>query len=523
MKKISAYLSVVLFFLILMSGCIKNDLPYPRIRQVIYTLEARGEEKPALIDSTDLVATVYLDERVDIESVSFREFTYSAGAECSDDLLKGTFDLSRPLLIVLHKYYDYQWIIKAEQNIIRYFDIEGQIGETEIDSEAHTIKVKLPESADLSELNLERIKLGPAQITQLTPEIVPGKINLSKPMRVAVFCHGRTEYWFIEAEKTKMVVSTTAADAWSEVVWVYGQGPADGKNGFQYKATGTDNWINVPENEVTGAQGVFHCRIPHLKPLTEYTVRAVSGDNYGNEIKVTTTSTADIPDADFEQWWLNGKIWCPWNQNGERFWDTGNTGTAVMGQSNVVPTDYTPTGTGKAAELSTGFFGIAGIGKLGAGSIYTGAFVKVDGTNGILDFGRPWTLRPTKLHGYYRYKSATINYASTEWADLKGRPDSCHIYVALTDWTAPYQIRTNPKTRNLFDKNASYVIAYGELIRGDSMDNYEEFTITLDYRDVLKTPSYLQITCAASKYGDYFTGGVGSTLWVDQFWFDWDY
>ena len=188
-----------------------------------------------------------------------------------------------------------------------------------------------------------------------------------------------------------------------------------------------------------------------------------------------------------------------------------------------MPTDHTVTGTGQAAELNTKFVGIFGLGKLGAGSIYTGSFKKVDGTNGILDFGRPWTLHPTKLRGYYQYKTAIIDYTNAEMEYLKGRPDSCHIYVALTDWTAPYEIRTNPNNRQLFNKDADYVLAYGELIFGGTMDNYEYFEIELKYKDSAVKPSYLQITCAASKYGDYFTGGAGAVLYVDEFSFDYDY
>lgn len=512
-----------LFVLAIGSGCIKNDIPYPHIKQLILSLSADGEIRRADIDSTQLVATVYLDEDVDIEKVSFNEFSYTDGAECSVNLLEGEYDLSRPFVVTLHKYYDYQWLIVGSQDILRYFEVEGQIGDTEINADACRVVVKVPESADLSALVLRRVKLGPAGITTITPALEPGVIDLSKPMIVDVISHGRTQKWMIMAERTTQIVATTGADAWANVVWVYGQGQAERNNGFEYKKAGESTWTKVPEQYVTTNQGVFFCYIPHLESLTEYVVRAVSEGEPGNEIKVTTTATEDIPDGDFEQWWLNGKIWCPWNKDGLQFWDTGNTGTAVLGQSNAVPTDYTPTGTGKAAELSTGFFGIAGIGKLGAGSIFTGKFAKVDGTNGILNFGQPWRLRPTRLKGYFRYKTANINYASTEFTDLKGRPDTCHIYVALTDWTAPYEIRTNPKNRNLFDKNASYVIAYGDLQCGETMDAYAEFTIDIDYRDKLKEPSYLLITCAASKYGDYFTGGVGATLWVDNLYFEWDY
>lgn len=54
------------------------------------------------------------------------------------------------------------------------------------------------------------------------------------------------------------------------------------------------------------------------------------------------------------------------------------------------------------------------------------------------------------------------------------------------------------------------------------MDSYEEFEIKLDYRDTSRVPTYLLITCASSRYGDYFTGGTGAVLYVDQFSFDWD-
>ena len=52
--------------------------------------------------------------------------------------------------------------------------------------------------------------------------------------------------------------------------------------------------------------------------------------------------------------------------------------------------------------------------------------------------------------------------------------------------------------------------------------SYKDFTIELDYRDMTRTPKYIVITACASKYGDYFTGGVGSTLWVDEFEFVYD-
>ena len=518
--------NILLPLLLLAAGsCIHNDLPYPRLPQNILAIAAAGEASPARIDSADFTVKLFLNEEADIQAVRFTEFKYSPDATCNKDLLEGTWDLSVPMTVELRLYQSYQWMISAEQTIERYFSVAGQIGETVIDAVGRRIIVSMPEKADLSKVEVTSIKLGPANITTLTPAVAQGSsIDLNTPFRLDVTAWGRTEDWTIYAQRTEQAVTTTSADPWSMVVWAYGEGSADADNYFEYQEQGASTWTRVPDGDTTRKDGAFSCCIKHLKPLTSYTVRACSGDNKGNEISVTTQATETLPDGDFENWWLNGKIWCPWAEGGVQFWDTGNTGAATLGESNVQPSDYVPEGlTGKSAELRTEFKGLFGIGKLAAGSIYTGSYKKTDGTNGILDFGRPWTVRPTKLKGYYQYKNGDIDYANKEMDYLKGRPDTCSIYIAMTDWTAPYEIRTNPNNRQLFDKNASYVIAYGELERGTSMDTYEQFEIELKYRSTSTTPRYIMITCASSKYGDYFTGSTSSVLYVDQLSLDYDY
>ncbi|MDE6422502.1 MAG: PCMD domain-containing protein, partial [Muribaculaceae bacterium] len=338
-------------------------------------------------------------------AVSFDKFSVSPGGVADPDLSEGTYDLSHPIVVNITRYQSYQWLIRAEQDIERYFTIEGQIGETTIDPVGRRIIVNVPESADLTKLEVTSVKLGPIGITTMVPDLKPGIYDFSRAMRVEVTCHGRTEDWTIYVERTELLVNTDNVDAWSKVVWAYGSCPSDMKGGFQYRKASDSNWIDVPASSVTQTQGAFSACIPHLEPLTEYVVRAVSGTDYGNEVKVTTDATADIPDGDFDQWWLkNNKIWCPWNENGEQYWDTGNTGAATLGNSNVKPTDHTPTGSGQAAELNTVFVGIGVIGKLAAGSIYTGSFQKVDGTNCILEFVRQCKLNTKKLLVYYHYK-----------------------------------------------------------------------------------------------------------------------
>ena len=53
--------------------------------------------------------------------------------------------------------------------------------------------------------------------------------------------------------------------------------------------------------------------------------------------------------------------------------------------------------------------------------------------DGVLKFGREFTERPTRLRGYFNYKTAPINKASTQRADLMGRPDTCIVWCALID------------------------------------------------------------------------------------------
>lgn len=514
----------VVALLFILPSCIKNDIPFPRIPQCITAIAVQDQIAPADIDNEKYTATVYLDEKTDIRKVLVTDFQVTEDAEVSPDLEGQTVDFSKPVPVMVSGYQSYQWIVSAVQNIERYFTVQGQIGETELDAIGHRIIVTLPESADRSAVKINSIKLGPADITSLSPEVAPGSsIDLSKPFRIDVTCHGKTDQWSIYSKVSHDIVTTSEVTAWSQVIWAVANAPEDADNGFRYRKASDTEWIAVPKENITFSQGTFTACIPHLTPLTQYVVQAYSDTNFDAEVSVTTQSTEILPDGSFDQWWQNGRIWCPWNENGVRFWDTGNTGAATLGQSNSVPSDHTPDGTGLAARLDTKFVGIAGIGKLASGSIFTGSFVKVDGTNGILDFGRPWNVRPTKLAGFFEYTTAPINYVSSEYEYLRGRPDSCHIYIAVTDWTAPYQIRTNPKNRQLFDRNSPSVIAYGELVCGENTGGYKPFEIVLKYRSYSRVPSYIQITCSASKYGDFFTGGAGATLYVDQLSLHYDY
>lgn len=122
-----------------------------------------------------------------------------------------------------------------------------------------------------------------------------------------------------------------------------------------------------------------------------------------------------------------------------------------------------------------------------------------------------------------KYKSTEISNTSTGFEYLKGRPDTCTVWIALIDSEEPYEIRTNPKNQQLFDPENPCVIAYGQLQYGYDIDEYIPFEIELSYRSTSRVPKYILCTASASKYGDYFTGGNGSVMCVDNFELSYDY
>lgn len=503
-------------------GCIKNDIPFPRIQANFLTFDVDDQDKGTLIDSATRTVTVYIPEEVDIENVMVHDYSITPGARVVDFNLKEPLDLSSPLKVDLELYQVYTWTITAEQTVERYFSVVGQVGVSVIDVVGHRVLAQVAKTADLSAITVESIKLGPIGST-LTPNIEGQVVDFSKPVEVTVTSYGRETVWTIYIENSDVDVATVSVDAWTNVAWVYGRGEAGKDNGVEYRLVGDEEWTRVDSENIFSDGGDFYARIIHLAPLTQYETRAYSDNIYGDVLTFTTGSVIQVPNTNLDEWWLNGKVWCPWPEGGEQYWDTGNKGATTIGQSNSVPTDDTSTGTGWAAKLETKFIGIGILGKLAAGNLFVGSYVRTDGTNGVLSFGRPFSERPTKLRGYLKYQCAEINYASTELDYMKGQPDTCIVWLSLIDSAEPFEIRTNPKNRNLFNPDGDYVVAYGKVEYGETVPNYIPFEFELNYKSTSRIPKYILITASASKYGDYFTGGAGSVLYLDDLELIYDY
>ncbi len=237
----------------------------------------------------------------------------------------------------------------------------------------------------------------------------------------------------------------------------------------------------------------------------------------------------------FDNWAMAGNGWYPYaadaSDNEKSIWTTANKGTAdLLNRNTTTPEEsfVAVPGPGKyAAKLSSQWILI----KFASGNIYTGEFCGLKGTKGAdLAWGIPFTERPKSLHGYYCYQPVAIDNADDSHKDLLGKMDIGQVQIILADWDknkwsgypdgaiddkGRFHVVNSDGQFIDFDNDPA-IIGYGNFEFSKWMDNYEEFDIPITYRSD-RTPSVVVIVSASSRYGDYFTGGNGTVLYLDEF------
>ena len=326
-------------------------------------------------------------------------------------------------------------------------------------------------------------------------------------------------------------------DMWAKKVKLHGQ-VIEGRNvgedaGFMYRVKKEatqdvpNEWIKI--QTTPQEDGQYRYELTGLTPATTYEFTMYDGDKVNETIKeFTTEEAAQLPNAGFEEWHQNGKTWYVYNQGGQMFWDSGNKGatTGIAGAfgSSMTTPDEELFHNGKSAKLRSSK--VAGI--LAAGNLFIGEFLNTEGTNGILGWGRPWNSRPKAIKGYVKYVPVGVDNARIDDGD-----DDGSIYIAIGDWNGaeynnynwPVIIRTADPEGSLFNPNrGTYtgdgIIGYGEMVfkkvyQGENGE-MREFEIPIKYRSLERLPKSIIVVAAASKYGDYFVGGDGSTMWLDE-------
>lgn len=545
--------AAALFFSIFMASCaIENDIPYPIIESSIESMVVEGQRgaestdpADAVIDKKARTVMLYVNDSVDISNLKITRLKVTADAElfpdsaaCKDydkfprtgfasldsiPLSSNTrMNFSKPVNFILRTYQDYVWKVTVNQIVQRDIEVDGLV-KSVVDESSRSVILYVGEDKDLTNLNVSKMNLG-GEFGEVSPD--PTKIkDYSSPVELNVQRSWEKEagIWY----KWTVYVyhddsgESGSADVFPMVSRAYLKGSVQsGKTPvIEYKKQGDSGWTSVPSSEVTVSGTSFSTEISGLEGSTTYTYRVSVDGVVGNEKSFTTVAAVALENGSMEEWSQDGKQWNPWASDASPFWGTGNKGSSILSSIGNITSPTDESVSGKAAYLESKDAML----KLAAGNLFAGDF-DLEGVDGLLHFGRPFTSFPTALRLHYKYTPATISIVGNEEslnlpAALKamvGRSDSCHIYIALSDKSEPYEIHNKSTNRQLFDKNDKNIIAYGEFISGESISSYKQIDIPLVYRATNRTPKYIIIVASSSKYGDYYIGGVGSKLWLDE-------
>lgn len=319
---------------------------------------------------------------------------------------------------------------------------------------------------------------------------------------------------------------------------------------FAYSA-GNDSWTTV--DGVNDSEGTWKADLTGLTGSTTYTYRLlINGEAVGDDMTFTTAPAVPLPNGSFEYvsdapgFYMFYDPDCNVEEGKTMFWGSGNgegsygvEGSASMG-AIITTIDTNDKKDGNQSVVAQSTWAVV---KFAAGNIFTGQFAGLVGTaGGKVNFGRPWTSRPTALKLYCKYSTNVINRVDQIPSGVEivknQTYDRAEIKFALGTWDyktyggskeSPVLVNTTQPSTFVDYKTDKSTIAYGNLViyndgysingqakKSDATNAWIEYTIPLDYKDLKTTPTHIIVSCASSQYGDYFTGCDTSKLWIDK-------
>lgn len=317
-------------------------------------------------------------------------------------------------------------------------------------------------------------------------------------------------------------LSRPAVEPWGEFIfvktsWTSEVCPSDLK--LQYRKAGSEQWIDFVPSAIAGEQFIDESSktvrsfICGLSGSTSYEVRAVTGKESTDLVSAATKAVAQLYNMSFDEWADNAT---PYAKGKGGTWDTANPGTDILG---ITPTTKESSDVikGNAVKMTSMYKT-----KFAAGNIYTGRFDAVDIINmgAKLYWGVPFTAKPVGLKGWYKYSPKTINRTDSANKGLSGKMDRGQILICMmTNWTSPFHVVTGENKFVDFSDNNKDIVAFNALYSDSTNSKWVDFALYAGYRksNFRKAPTYIVTTACASYKGDYFTGGEGSVLLIDEF------
>lgn len=553
----------------MLAGCaIVDDIPFPIITAQITAFEVEGQcdasgrgTGSAEIDAEKRTIDLYVDDTVDLSNIRITRLEVSNDAEISvdkdacqypevfptqgfttaDGKAYTQVNCTTPVKFTLHTFQDYVWTVNVHQVVVREVEMENQVGNAVIDPISENVVVYVSRSQSLRAIKVSKFSLG-GDHGSVSPDPTTFDTYDFYGMKTFEVKYGwskEVHTWHVFVYPTDETVSTTAeVFARSVSATVSGSKPNGVTPEVLYREAGTQDWLRASEALMEVSVTTYSIDIECLKPNTDYECQVKTGDAVTDVKSFRTAGAEQLPNSSFDDWSSveNGKniLWQPWADGDQSFWDTGNRGATTVGASNSTGGSE---GGRQFANLQSKYIVI----KFAAGNIFTGRYLKTDGSNGILGFGRPFTSFPTKMQFDYTFHTSPVSRPADlakNWKEsygryidknmfvnMKGQPDSCQIYVALigdqdeeefNGQTYPYIIRTSPSDLHLFNPRSDNVIGYGQLTQGNEVPNWTTHTIDIKYRHKDRVPKYIIVVASSSKYGDYFVGGDDTLLKLDN-------
>lgn len=533
-----------------LTGCIDNDLPYPVVVPHITSITASGAESVD-INYDERTVTLTFPETTDLRDIEITSVEIDQEIAVPSIEIVGRHDLSSPLRFNIRTYADYSWKVIGVRNVQRYFTVEGQIGSSTIDPVNCRAIAMVGKNADVSDIKVTSLKLGPRGLSTYSVDYTVMR-DFTHGISVDVTAFDMTETWNLFVEITDASVEITKVNPWAHEVYLTSIATAGAENGFMYRLKGDAEWIKVDESDITSDGGTFLAHIKGLKPETVYEAVAVSGSDQSPVVEFMTEAAVKIPNGSFEyaskvagaSYYKFYDPDCGVADGEFMFWGSGNGegSEGVNGSANLgIVITYVDTEDKVDGKQSVRAQTSQLAGMLAAGNLFTGQFAGLVGTSGgKVNFGRPWTSRPSALKLYCKYSTGTIDIINSTPPGVtltKSDYDRAQIKIALGTWDykkyggtleSPVHINTtdastfvdfttDPSTvadGNLIIHHDGYYLNGGDKVAAETGE-WIEYVIPLDYHSMDVQPTHIIVSCASSQFGDYFTGCSSSRLWID--------
>ena len=213
---------------------------------------------------------------------------------------------------------------------------------------------------------------------------------------------------------------------------------------------------------------------------------------YCSCLTIITSSQQQIPGSDFESWNQNHyntsyPTLYYWEVLPTNIWASSNAATTIVNSFCMQRSTDMHSGS-YAAYLETKTI----FGQIASGNLFTGYFI-ADLFNSKAMRGIPFTSRPSDFRGFYKYTSVSYTYGGSTI------PDSCAIYAILSKWNGSQRVE----------------VGKAEMFSSANLSSYTQFILPFNYYSS-DIPDTISVVFASSKNGEFFRGGVGSKLYIDD-------